>query len=73
MTNNGKHENVLDTLLDELQTFTNPNSIDLNKKDLNRSSSTESKTGRKTIEQSSSRKKSGKMKQFLTILICFFN
>lgn len=53
-----KQENVLDTLLDELQTFTNPNSID--KKDLNRSSSTDSKTDsqRKTIELT--KKKNGK-------------
>lgn len=58
LINNCKPENVLDNLLDELQTFTNPNN-------LNRSNSTESKSNlqrnqqqRKSME---SKKKSGKL------------
>ena len=68
LLNNAKPENVLDTLLDELQTFTNPNSIEMHKKlnSDNRSSSTESKSNlqrnqqqRKSLEL---RKKNGTIK-----------
>lgn len=59
LLNNGKPENVLDTLLDELQTFTNPNSIEMQKKlssdNLNRSNSTENKSN---LQRNSQQRKS---------------
>ena len=56
LLNNAKPENVLDTLLDELQTFTNPNSD-------NRSGCAESKSHLQRNQQRKSlelRKKNGK-------------
>lgn len=55
LLNNAKPENVLDTLLDELQTFTNPNSIEMHKKlssdNSSRSNSTESKSNLQRNQQ----------------------
>lgn len=50
LLNNAKPENVLDTLLDELQTFTNPNSIEMHKNSSNRGS-TESKSNLQRNQQ----------------------
>lgn len=67
LLNNAKPENVLDTLLDELQTFTNPNEIHKKLNSDSRTSSTEHKSNlqrnqqqRKSLEM---RKKNGKIEK----------